>query len=43
VRVRYTYNFLFIGKIVGLIQGTFRSNLPFEVNAVMRNEVQSST
>ena len=43
VRVRYTYNFLFIGRIVGLINGTFRPNLAFEVNAVMRNEIQAST
>jgi len=42
VRVSYTYNFLFIGRIVGLINGTFRSNLPFEVSATMRNEAQSS-
>jgi hypothetical protein len=43
VRVRYTYNFLFIGRIVGLINGTFRSSLPFEVSSTMRNEVQSSS
>jgi len=42
VRVKYTYNFLFIGKVVGLINGTFRSNLPFEVSATMRNEIQAS-
>jgi len=41
VRVSYTYRFLFIGRIVGLINGTFRSTLPFTVSAVMRNEVQS--
>jgi len=43
VRVRYTYNFLFIGRIVGLINGTFRSNLPFEVSSTMRYEAQPST
>ena len=43
VRVSYTYNFLFIGRIVGLMNGTFRSNLPFTVSATMRYEVQSST
>ena len=43
VRVQYTYNFLFIGRIVGLIRGTFRSNLPFEVSATMRYEAQPST
>jgi hypothetical protein len=43
VRVRYTYNFLFIGRIIGLINGTFRSNLAFEVSSTMRNEAQSSS
>jgi len=43
VRVRYTYDFLFIGRVVGLINGTFQSNLPFEVSSTMRNEVQSSS
>jgi hypothetical protein len=43
VRVQYTYNFLFIGRVVGLINGTFRSDLPFEVSSTMRNEVQSSS
>jgi hypothetical protein len=43
VRVRYTYNFLFIGRIVGLMNGTFRSNLPFEVSSTMRYETQPST
>ena len=42
VRVQYTYTFLFIGRVVGLINGTFRSTLPFEVSATMRNEIQSS-
>jgi len=42
VRVRYTYNFLFIGRVVGLINGSFQSNLPFEVSSTMRKEVQSS-
>ena len=42
VRVQHTYNFLFIGRVVGLINGTFRSNLPFEVSSTMRNEVQAS-
>ena len=40
VQVAYTYNFLFIGRIVGIIGGTFRSNLPYQVSAVMRNELQ---
>jgi Flp pilus assembly protein TadG len=43
VRVNYTYNFLFMGRVVGLISGTFRSDLPFEVSSTMRNEVQSGT
>jgi Flp pilus assembly protein TadG len=43
VRVSYTYNFMFIGRIVGLINGTFRSNLPFTVSATMRSEVQPSS
>jgi hypothetical protein len=43
VRVNYTYNFLFIGRVVGLISGTFRSNLPFTVNSIMRTEIQSGT
>jgi hypothetical protein len=43
VRVRYTYNFLFIGRIVGLINGTFRSNLPFETSATMRYETLPSS
>ncbi len=43
VQVSYTYNFLFIGRVVGLINGTFRSNLPFSVTATMRNEIQGIT
>jgi Flp pilus assembly protein TadG len=43
VRVTYTYNFMFIGRVVGLINGTFRSTLPFTVSATMRNEVQPSS
>jgi Flp pilus assembly protein TadG len=38
VRVSYTYNFMYIGKIVGLVGGTFRSNLPFQVQVTMRRE-----
>ena len=40
VRVRYTYNFLFIGRVVGLISGSFQSSLPFEVSSTMRIENQ---
>jgi Flp pilus assembly protein TadG len=42
VRVQHTYTFLFVGRIVGLLNGTFQSNLPFEVSAIMRAEIQSS-
>ena len=42
VRVQHTYTFLFVGRIVGLLNGTFVSSLPFEVNAVMRAEIQTS-
>lgn len=40
VRVEYTYQFLFIGRVIGLLNGTFRSDLPYEVSSTMRNEVQ---
>lgn len=43
VRVSYTYEFLFIGRIIGLLNGTFQSNLPYEVTTIMRAEVQSSS
>ena len=40
VRVEYTYDFLFIGRVIGLLSGSFQSNLPFEVSSTMRSENQ---
>ena len=41
VTVTHTYEFLFIGRIVGMINGTFRPDLEYEVSSIMRAEVQS--
>jgi len=41
VRVAYTHTFLFIGPIVGLINGTFATTLTYQTAAVMRTEVQA--
>jgi Flp pilus assembly protein TadG len=40
VRVDYTHQFLFVGPVVGLINGTFGRNLTFRAETRMRSEVQ---
>jgi Flp pilus assembly protein TadG len=41
VTVTYTHSFLFIGPIVGLINGTFMNTLTYRTTAQMRTEVQT--
>jgi Flp pilus assembly protein TadG len=41
VTVTYTHTFLFIGPIVGLINGTFATTLTYQTAAVMRTEIQA--
>jgi Flp pilus assembly protein TadG len=40
VTVTYTHPFLFIGPIVGLINGTFVNTLTYQTTAQMRTEIQ---
>jgi Flp pilus assembly protein TadG len=42
VTVQYTHDFLFIGWITGLINGTFDSSVTYSTTAVMRSEIQTS-
>jgi Flp pilus assembly protein TadG len=41
VTVEYTHEFLFLGWILGLIDGTFDSSVTFTTSADMRSEIQS--
>jgi len=41
VTVGYTHGFLFIGPIVGLINGTFANSLTYRTAAIMRIEIQA--
>ena len=41
VTVNYTHDFSIIGPIVGLLNGTFQSNLTYSTSAVMRSEIQT--
>lgn len=40
VAVQYTHEFLFLGWILGLIDGTFDSSVTYTTAAVMRSEIQ---
>lgn len=40
VTVTYTHNFLFVGRIIGLINGTFDNSVTYTTASVMRTEVQ---
>jgi Flp pilus assembly protein TadG len=40
VTLTYTHPFLFIGPIVGLINGTFATTLTYQTTAQMRTEIQ---
>lgn len=40
VAVDYTHQFLFVGPVVGLVNGTFGSTLNFRAQVQMRSEVQ---
>jgi Flp pilus assembly protein TadG len=41
VTVTYTHNFLLLGPVIGLLNGTFRDSVTYSTSAVMRTEVQS--
>lgn len=41
VTVTYTHNFLLLGPVVGLINGTFRDSVTYSTSSVMRSEVQT--
>lgn len=41
VTVSYTHTFLFVGPIVGLINGTFANTLTYQTAALMRTEIQA--
>ena len=43
VTIAYTYEFLFLGPIVGLINGTFVKTITYQAAALMRTEVQAVT
>jgi Flp pilus assembly protein TadG len=42
VTLTYTHSFLFIGPVMGLINGTFANTLTYQTMAQMRTEVQSA-
>ena len=39
VTVTYTHNFMFVGPLFGLINGTFQNTLTFQVTTVTRSEL----
>ena len=39
VTVTYTHSFLFVGRLFGLINGTFQDSLTYQVTAVTRSEI----
>jgi Flp pilus assembly protein TadG len=41
VTLTYTHSFLFIGPVIGLINGTFANTLTYQTTAQMRTEVQT--
>jgi Flp pilus assembly protein TadG len=41
VSVTYTHEFLFLGWILGLIDGTFDNSVTFTTSSVMRSEIQT--
>jgi Flp pilus assembly protein TadG len=40
VTVTYTHEFIFIGSLIGLMNGTFQDSLSYTTSSVMRNELQ---
>jgi hypothetical protein len=42
VTLTYTHSFLFIGPVMGLINGTFANTLTYQTMAQMRTEVQTA-
>jgi Flp pilus assembly protein TadG len=42
VTLTYTHSFLFIGPVIGLINGTFANTLTYQTVAQMRTEVQTA-
>lgn len=42
VTVQYTHHFLFLGWILGLIDGTLDNTVVFTTSAVMRSEIQAT-
>jgi Flp pilus assembly protein TadG len=41
VAVTYTHNFVIIGPVVGLLNGTFVNSVTYTTSSVMRTEIQS--
>lgn len=41
VTVNYTHNFLIVGPVVALINGTFGTTLSFSASSLMRSEIQT--
>jgi hypothetical protein len=41
VTVTYTHDFIFIGSLIGLMNGTFQDSLTYTTSSVMRNELQN--
>ena len=39
VQVTYSHNYMFVGPIIGLMGGTFSTNVPITTVAVMRKEL----
>jgi len=42
VTITYTHNFLFVGRMFGLINGTFQDSLTYQVTTVTRSELQGA-
>ena len=42
VTLTYTHSFLFVGPVIGLINGTFANTLTYQTVAQMRTEVQTA-
>lgn len=41
VTVTYTHDFIFVGPVVGLINGTFANSLTYTTSSAMRTELQA--
>jgi Flp pilus assembly protein TadG len=41
VTVTYTHEFIFIGSLIGLMNGTFQDSLSYTTSSLMRNELQA--